>query len=223
MDVVRDLIDWVLHFDTHLREIVSQYGGWTLAILFLIIFAETGLVVTPFLPGDSLLFVAGTLAGDGRLNLGGVLVVILAAAIIGDTVNYHAGHFVGPRVFREGRRSRFLKRDHLEKTERFFEKYGGKTIIIARFVPIVRTFAPFVAGMGSMAYGRFLTYNVTGAVIWVVGLVMLGFGFGNLDVVRNNFELVILAIILISLLPPVIEYLRARRDKKRAAAGTSRE
>jgi membrane-associated protein len=223
MDFVKNLIDWLLHFDTHLKDIVGHYHNWTLAILFLIIFCETGLVVTPFLPGDSLLFVAGALAADKLLPLPGVVLVILGAAIIGDTANYHIGQFIGPRVFKEGRRSRFLKREHLEKTEAFFEKYGGKTIVIARFVPIVRTFAPFVAGMGSMRYTRFLAYNVTGALIWVVGLVMLGFAFGNLEVVQNNFELVVLAIIVISLLPPIFEVVKARREKKRAAAGSTRD
>jgi membrane-associated protein len=216
MEFIGNALDWVLHFDRHLKEIVETHGSWAYAVLFVIVFCETGLVVTPFLPGDSLLFVAGALAADqGGLNVGAVIVVLLSAAILGDAVNYHAGQFLGYRLFREGRQSRWLKHEHLERTHTFFEKYGGKTIIIARFVPIVRTFAPFVAGMGSMSYARFLVFNVTGAVLWVVVLVMLGFWFGGLPAVEHNFTLVVLAIIVISLIPPVLEVVRARRKKKR--------
>ncbi len=213
MELISTFVEWVLHLDDKLKDIVEMYGLWTYSILFAIVFCETGLVVTPFLPGDSLLFVAGALAGDGRLNVGVVVAVLLAAAIIGDTVNYHVGSYVGPRIFREGHTSRWLKREHLDRTHTFFEKYGGKTIIIARFVPIVRTFAPFVAGLGSMAYPRFLTFNVVGAALWVISLVLAGYWFGGLESVRENFSLVIIAIIVISLAPAIVEYLRARRQK----------
>lgn len=214
MELISNVIDWVLHFDHHLKNVVEDYGLWTYCILFLIVFCETGLVVTPFLPGDSLLFVAGALAAGGRLNIALLVLVLTAAAVLGDTVNYQVGHYVGPRVFREGRTSRWLRREHLERTEAFFEKYGGKTIVIARFVPIVRTFAPFVAGMGSMAYPRFLTFNVTGGVLWVALLTFAGYWFGGIPTVEHNFTLVILAIIFISLLPPLLELVRARRSKK---------
>jgi membrane-associated protein len=208
------VLDWVLHLDDKLKGLAESAGAWTYAILFVVVFCETGLVVTPLLPGDSLLFVAGALAGDGRLNIVLLIVVLLAAAILGDTVNYHAGRFLGPKVFREGRRSRFLKQEYLDRTHRFFEKYGGKTIIIARFVPIVRTFAPFVAGMGAMAYPRFITFNVTGALIWVLSVTLLGYWFGGLPIVRDNFELVVIVIIAISLVPPVLDYLRGRRARR---------
>lgn len=213
MDAIRHFIDLFLHLDKHLAELVQNYGVWTYGILFLIIFAETGLVVTPFLPGDSLLFAAGAIAANPEMGLnvfylGGLL---LAAAIIGDTVNYHIGKFVGPRAMAKDRW--FLKRSHLERTHRFFEKHGGKTIIIARFVPIVRTFAPFVAGIGAMSYGKFIAFNVIGAVAWVIGFMAAGYWFGNLEYVKRNFTLVILAIIVISILPGLIEVLRARRAK----------
>src|SRR5262245_26411990 len=212
MELFSDAMQWVLHLDDKLKDVVAAYGLWTYSILFAIVFCETGLVVTPFLPGDSLLFAAGTLAGDDRLNVWILIMVLLAAAILGDTVNYQIGHYIGPKVFQDRRSSRWLKHEHLERTHRFFEKYGGKTIIIARFVPIVRTFAPFVAGVGSMTYPRFLFYNVIGAVLWVLSLVLAGYWFGQTEVVRKNFSLVVLAIIIISLLPMVIEYIRARRQ-----------
>lgn len=215
MDVLYYLIDFILHVDQHLAELVQQYQGWTYAILFLIIFCETGLVVTPFLPGDSLLFAAGALAANpelartGSLNVHALVVVLIFAGILGDTVNYWIGHTLGDRLF-DGR-SRFLKREYLERTHRFYEKYGGKTIILARFVPIVRTFAPFVAGMGSMTYAKFVAYNVIGAVVWVVLFTYGGYLFGNLPVVEQNFGLVVIAIILLSVLPAVIEFVRHRR------------
>lgn len=209
MELLRHALDFVLHLDAHLAEIVRDYGGWTYAILFAIIFAETGLVVTPFLPGDSLLFAVGALAATGPLNLLFVIALLTAAAIIGDSVNYSIGARLGPQVF-DGR-SRFFKREHLERTNQFYEKYGGKTIIIARFVPIVRTFAPFVAGIGAMNYTKFITYNVVGAVLWVWGITIAGYFFGNIPVVQDNFGLVVIAIIVISVLPGVFELVKSRR------------
>ena len=209
MEWISGFIDLVLHLDEHLIELVRNYGVWTYAILFLIIFCETGLVVTPILPGDSLLFAVGTIAATGALDPLTVSVLLAVAAILGDTVNYAAGHWIGPRVFsRED--SWLLNKQHLERTHRFYEKYGGKTIIFARFIPIIRTFAPFVAGVGSMTYARFLAYNVIGGVVWIVAFVYAGYLFGNIPVVKDNFSLVILAIIVISVMPAVIEYWRAR-------------
>ncbi|HKY33754.1 MAG TPA: DedA family protein [Candidatus Polarisedimenticolia bacterium] len=210
MDWIRWAIDLFLHLDRHLTELVSQYGAWTYVILFLIVFCETGLVVTPFLPGDSLLFAAGALAGTGAFDVRLLIVLLTAAAILGDTVNYQIGHRIGPRVFTQGH-SRWFRKEHLDRTHRFFETYGGKTIVIARFVPIVRTFAPFVAGVGSMTYSRFLAYNVIGGIVWVVSFVLAGYWFGSREIVKKNFSLVIVAIVVLSLLPAVVEYLRARR------------
>lgn len=215
MDLVKWFIDFILHLDKHLVDLVQQYGTLSYAILFLIIFCETGLVVTPFLPGDSLLFALGALSAKGGLNLYLLFGLLTVAAILGDTVNYWIGHKLGPRVFRS-ESSRWLNREHLERTHRFYEKYGGKTIIIARFMPIVRTFAPFVAGIGRMDYGKFLLYNVVGGVLWIGLFLVAGFWFGGLEIVRRNFTLVILAIIFISVLPAVIEYLRARRKAPEA-------
>ncbi len=212
MELFKYLIDLILHLDQHLVDLVSQYGLWTYAILFLIIFCETGLVVTPFLPGDSLLFAIGALAAKGALDVFWVTVLLSVAAIIGDTLNYWIGYKVGPKVFTSST-SRWLNRRHLERTHEFYEKYGGKTIIIARFMPIIRTFAPFVAGIGQMTYAKFLVYNVIGGIIWVVIFIAAGYWFGNIPVVKRNFTLVIFAIIVISVLPAVIEYLRARRAK----------
>lgn len=205
----RLVIDFVLHIDQHLAELVRDYGVWTNAILFLIVFAETGLVVTPFLPGDSLLFAAGAIAALGSLDVHLLVLLLVVAAILGDTVNYWVGAWMGPRVFSD--KIRFLKREHLERTQRFYEKHGGKTIILARFVPIVRTFAPFVAGVGAMNYRRFIVYNVVGALAWVLLFTYAGFFFGNLPAVRKNFTLVILAIIFVSVLPLAFEWWRARR------------
>lgn len=210
MEALRKLVDLVLHLDKYLDQIVAQFGPWIYLILFLIIFCETGLVVTPFLPGDSLLFAVGALAArpDG-LQLHWILILLSVAAILGDTVNYWIGHYLGPKVFKG--ESRFLNRRHLERTHEFYECYGGKTIVIARFVPIVRTFAPFVAGIGHMSYVRFMTYNVAGALLWIVSLTLAGYFFGNLKIVEENFTLVILMIIFISILPGIIEFWRERR------------
>jgi membrane-associated protein len=213
MDLIKKLIDIVLHLDKYLKDLVPEYGVWIYLILFLIIFCETGLVVTPFLPGDSLLFAVGALAGAGALNLYLILVLLTIAAIIGDSVNYWIGHFVGPKVFKAN--SRWFNPKHLEKTHNFYERYGGKTIIIARFVPIVRTFAPFVAGIGRMSYAKFMTYNVVGAFVWIFSLTLAGYWFGGLPFVQNNFSSVILAIIIISILPGVFEFWRERRLMKK--------
>ncbi len=210
MDFIAQLFDFVLHIDRHLDAIIRDYGGWTYLLLFGIVFCETGLVITPILPGDSLLFAAGAFAARGSLDVSLVILGLAVAAVLGDTVNYWAGHVVGPKVF-HGERVRFLNRKHLDRTHAFYEKYGGKTIILARFVPIVRTFAPFVAGIGSMTYIRFFAYNVIGGVLWVLLFVLGGFFFGNLPVVQRNFSLVILAIVILSIMPAVVEFVRQRR------------
>ncbi|MBK8004050.1 MAG: DedA family protein [Gemmatimonadetes bacterium] len=210
MELLKDFIDLFLHLDKHLNELIGQYGTWTYAILWLIVFCETGLVVTPFLPGDSLLFAAGTFAGMGTLNPWLLFVLLTVAAILGDTVNYWIGKKIGPRAFTGT--VPFLNQAHLRKTEAFYEKHGAITIIVARFVPIVRTFAPFVAGVGSMNYGRFLAYNVAGGVLWVGLFIFGGYLFGNIPVVRQNFGLVVIAIIVVSVMPVVIEWVRARRE-----------
>ena len=212
MEFLKDLLDFVLHLDKHLPPIIEEYGAWTYLLLFAIVFCETGLVVTPFLPGDSLLFAAGAFTATGALSLWALIAVLAAAAILGDTVNYWVGHFLGDRLL-NAKRIRIIKPQHIAYTHEFYEKYGGKTIIIARFVPIVRTFAPFVAGLGSMSYGRFMSYNVIGGVGWVVVCTVAGNLFGNLPVVKNNFSLVVLMIIVISLLPGIWEVWRARRAK----------
>lgn len=211
MDLLPRIIDLFLHLDQHLGQLISQYGTWTHLILFLIVFCETGLVVTPFLPGDSLLFAAGTFAALGALDLWLLVLLLIIAAIAGDTVNYWIGAYIGPRAFRGD--IRFLRKEYLDRTHAFYEKHGGKTIILARFVPIIRTFAPFVAGVGAMSYPKFLVYNVVGAVLWVGLFVLGGYLFGNIAVVRENFTLVILAIIAISVLPIAVEALRARRSR----------
>ena len=211
MDLLRSVIDLFLHLDQHLSRVIADYGVWTHLILFLIVFAETGLVVTPFLPGDSLLFAAGTFAALGSLDLWLVVVLLIAAAILGDTVNYWVGAWVGPRAFSGN--VKLLRKDYLDRTHAFYEKHGGKTIILARFVPIIRTFAPFVAGVGAMSYPKFITYNVVGAVLWVGLFVPAGYFFGNIPAVRKNFTLVILAIILLSVVPLVLEAIRARRSR----------
>ena len=213
MDLVHWFVDFFLHLDRHLAEVIQQYGAWTYVLLFLIVFLETGLVVTPILPGDSLLFAAGTFAALGAMSFWPLFFLLCAAAILGDTLNYAVGHYLGPKVFHFPK-SRFFNPDHLRKTHAFYEKYGGKTIIIARFVPIVRTFAPFVAGIGAMSYARFLAYNVVGGVLWVASCLCAGYFFGNLPFVRNNFSLVILAIVFISILPAVFEYLKHRSELK---------
>ena len=211
MDFVRSVVDLFLHLDQHLNRVVTDYGVWTHLILFAIVFAETGLVVTPFLPGDSLLFAAGALAALGSLDLWLLVVLLIGAAILGDTVNYWVGAWIGPRAFSGN--LRFLRKDYLERTGAFYEKHGGKTIILARFVPIIRTFAPFVAGVGAMSYPRFIAYNIIGAVLWVGLFVPLGYYFGNMPTVKDNFSLVIFAIIGISVMPIAVEMFRARRSR----------
>jgi len=213
MEFINQVIDFVLHLDTHLGHLIQQYHNWIYAILFTIIFCETGLVVTPFLPGDSLLFAAGAFAAAGSLKLAWLLLLLAAAAILGDTANYWIGHYVGPKVFHK-EKTRFFKKKYLERTHAFYEKYGGQTIIIARFVPIIRTFAPFVAGIGRMTYWRFISFNVIGGLAWVALFVLAGYFFGNLPFVKKNFSLVIMAIILISLVPGIVEYLRHRKNKE---------
>jgi membrane-associated protein len=217
MDLVHFFVDFFLHLDRHLAEVIQVYGTWTYALLFTIVFLETGLVVTPILPGDSLLFAAGSFAALGALDVSLLFVLLSAAAVLGDTVNYAIGHYLGPRVFHY-ERSRFFNPEHLRRTHAFFEKYGGKTIIIARFVPIVRTFAPFVAGIGAMSYLRFLAYNVVGGLLWVAVCVFAGYFFGNLPFVKRNFSLVIVAIVVVSVMPAVREYVRHRREASRTAA-----
>ena len=208
---MKDLaIQLIFHLDKHLAELTQDYGEWTYLILFLVVFCETGLVITPFLPGDSLLFAAGAIASLGSLDVGLLWLLLVVAAVAGDTVNYHIGYFLGPKMLR-GESSLFFNRKHLDRTHRFFEKYGGSTIIIARFVPFVRTFAPFVAGVGAMSYRRFLAYNVIGGLMWVTGFVFAGYWFGNLPWVKQHFASVLLMIIFISLLPGVLEYFRQRQ------------
>ena len=211
MDFVRSVVDLFLHLDQHLSRVIADYGVWTHLILFLIVFAETGLVVTPFLPGDSLLFAAGTFAALGSLDLRLLVVLLIGAAILGDTVNYWVGAWIGPRAFSGN--MRFLRKDYLDRTHAFYEKHGGKTIILARFVPIIRTFAPFVAGVGAMSYSKFLTYNIVGAVLWVGLFVPAGYFFGTIPAVQKNFTLVILAIVALSVLPIAIEAIKARRSR----------
>jgi membrane-associated protein len=211
------LIDLFLHLDKHLAEITQTYGAWTYALLFLIIFLETGVVITPFLPGDSLLFAAGALAANDNSGLNVVFLFILltVAAIIGDTVNYWIGHAIGPRAFQGT--IPFLKKEYLDRTHQFYEKHGGKTIVLARFIPIIRTFAPFVAGIGSMSYGKFISYNIFGGILWTAIFIFLGYFFGNLPFVEENFSLVIIAIIIISILPAVFEFIQSRREKTMGA------
>jgi membrane-associated protein len=209
MQWMSSLFQIFLHLDKHLSQVVNDYGLWTYLILFIIIFCETGLVVTPFLPGDSLLFAAGSIAAMGSLDPKWLFLLLAVAAIAGDTLNYWIGAYIGPRAF--SGEMRFLKKEHLDRTHAFFEKYGGKTIIIARFVPIVRTFAPFVAGIGAMNYTKFIVYNVVGGIAWVALFVLGGYWFGNLEIVKKNFSFVVLAIIIISVMPMVVEYIRARR------------
>ena len=217
MDFLRQAVDFVLNIDTHLNDLIVTYGGWTYAILFVIVFCETGLVITPFLPGDSLLFAAGAFAASGPLDTMVLFGLLSLAAIVGNVVNYAIGSYVGPRVLKNAN-VRFLNKDYLNRTHRFYEKHGGKTIVIARFMPIIRTFAPFIAGIGFMSYPRFMIYNVAAGVFWVGFFVFGGYYFGNLPAVRDNFSLVIGAIILLSMLPAVIEFLR-HRFRRRSALG----
>jgi membrane-associated protein len=210
--MLHTIIDVFLHLDRHLADVVRDYGTSVYGLLFAIVFAETGFVVTPFLPGDSLLFACGALAATGALDPGLLFVLLAAAAILGDTLNYGIGSVIGPRAFTT--RSRWLRREHLERTHAFYERHGGKTIVIARFVPIVRTFAPFVAGVATMSYPRFLAYNVAGGAGWVAIGLGAGYAFGNIPVVRNNFSIVVLGIVAVSLLPLAVEYVRQRKASR---------
>ncbi len=220
MEIISHLIDFILHLDKYLSAIIQVYGAWTYFLLFLIIFCETGLVVTPFLPGDSILFATGTFAALGSMNVVWLFIIISAAAITGDTVNYWVGHFIGPKIFaREN--VRFLNKKYLERTHRFYEKHGGKTIIIARFIPIIRTFAPFVAGIGQMSYWRFISYNIIGGITWPAIFIFGGYYFGNINFVKNNFSAVIIAIIIISVIPAITEFLREFCKKSENKIGLS--
>ncbi len=212
MELIKTFIDIFMHLDKHLGSVIQAYGIWTYLILFLIIFCETGLVITPILPGDSLLFAAGAFAAIGALEVMWLFVLLSIAAVAGDTLNYWIGSYMGPKIFHK-EKVRFLNRDYLDRTHAFYEKHGGKTIIIARFMPIIRTFAPFVAGIGKMTYLHFISYNVVGGIVWIAAFVFGGFFFGNIPLVRKNFTLVIMAIIVLSVLPGVIEFLRHRFRK----------
>jgi membrane-associated protein len=211
MEIVTFLIDLFLHLDEYLDKIITQYGAWTYGILFAVIFVETGLVIMPFLPGDSLLFAAGTFAALGSLNIWTLSGLLMVAAVLGDTVNYSIGHYLGERAYN----IKWIKKEYLDKTHAFFEKHGGIAIFLARFVPIVRTFAPFVAGIGKMSYGYFITYNFIGGITWVALFTLAGYFFGNIPFVRHNFEYVIIVIILISVLPMAFEWWKARREAKK--------
>jgi membrane-associated protein len=216
MEIITFLIDFILHLDKHLGQIIQDYGTLTYLILFLIIFVETGVVIMPFLPGDSLLFAAGAFAAKGDLNLFLLLFLLYIAAVAGDTVNYWIGNWIGPKVFEQN--YRFLKKEYLVKTHEFYEKHGGKTIIIARFLPIIRTFAPFIAGVGTMQYGKFIAYNLIGGFIWVFLFTLLGYFFANLPFVKENFSLVILGIIALSVVPPIYEIIKERVKKAKQTA-----
>ncbi len=215
IELIKNVIHFILKIDVHLHSIIAQYGGWSYAVLFLIVFAETGLVVTPFLPGDSLLFAAGALSAGGSLDIGLLMLTLTIAAILGDAVNYHIGRYLGPKVL--SGKSRFLKPEYLAKTQAFYDKYGVKTIVIARFVPIVRTFAPFLAGVGKMSYGKFLSYNVIGAITWILVCCLAGYFFGNIPAVKKNFGLVVIGIIAVSVLPIAFEIVKAKLDSKKVA------
>jgi membrane-associated protein len=216
MEIIKEFIDIVLNLREHIGELISDYGPHIYTIFFVVVFCETGLVLTPFLPGDSLLFTAGAFAALGELNIWFMFVLLSVAAVLGDTVNYWIGHYLGPKVF-QWKKSRLFNPEHLRRTHAFYEKYGGKTIILARFVPIIRTFAPFVAGIGAMTYSKFIFFNITGGIAWVAICLFAGYWFGNLPWVARNFELVIVAIILISVLPMFFELLKARSDSRRQA------
>ena len=217
MEFFSFIIDFILHIDQHLTELAAQYGVWIYGILFLIIFCETGLVVMPLLPGDSLLFAAGSIAAIGKMNIHLMVVLLIIAAILGDAVNFMIGKFFGEKLFANPN-SKIFKQSHLQKTQQFYAKHGGKTIILARFIPIVRTFAPFVAGMGHMSYHHFLAYNVIGGVLWVTIFSYLGYFFGNLPIVKDNLSLVLIAIIVLSILPGIIEIIRHKRAANKAGA-----
>jgi len=214
MNVISFLIDFVLHMDHYLGQIVSDTGMWTYVILFVVIFIETGLVVTPFLPGDSILFAAGALiAAQHVLDIKVLYLLMVLAAVLGDTANYWIGHYIGPKVFHE--ESRFLKKEYLARTHEFYEKHGGKTILLARFIPIIRTFAPFVAGVGRMTYGHFISYNVVGGILWPALFLFGGYYFGNIPFIKEHFSLVVIAIVIISLIPAVVEALKSRKPTKK--------
>ena len=217
MEFFSFIIDFILHIDQHLTELAAQYGVWIYGILFLIIFCETGLVVMPLLPGDSLLFAAGSIAAIGKMNIHLMVVLLIIAAILGDAVNFMVGKFFGEKLFANPN-SKIFKQSHLQKTQQFYAKHGGKTIILARFIPIVRTFAPFVAGMGHMTYHHFLAYNVIGGVLWVTIFSYLGYFFGNLPIVKDNLSLVLVAIIVLSILPGIVEIIRHKRAANKAGA-----
>ena len=217
MEFFSFIIDFILHIDQHLTELAAQYGAWIYGILFLIIFCETGLVVMPLLPGDSLLFAAGSIAAIGEMNIHLMVVLLIIAAILGDAVNFVIGKYFGEKLF-SNPNSKIFKQSHLQKTQQFYAKHGGKTIIMARFIPIVRTFAPFVAGMGHMSYHHFLAYNVIGGVLWVTIFSYLGYFFGNMDIVKDNLSLVLVAIIVLSILPAIIEIIRHKRAANKAGA-----
>ena len=217
MEFFSFIIDFILHIDQHLTELAAQYGVWIYGILFLIIFCETGLVVMPLLPGDSLLFAAGSIAAIGKMNIHLMVVLLIIAAILGDAVNFMIGKYFGEKLFANPN-SKIFKQSHLQKTQQFYAKHGGKTIIMARFIPIVRTFAPFVAGMGHMTYHHFLAYNVIGGVLWVTLFSYLGYFFGNMDIVKDNLSLVLVAIIVLSILPAIVEVIRHKRAANKAGA-----
>jgi membrane-associated protein len=220
LEIIQSIIDFILHIDDHLVYIVSTYKTWTYLILFLIIFAETGLVITPFLPGDSLLFAAGAIIAkpESELNIFLACGLLIIAAISGDLVNYHIGKYIGPKAF--SGRYKFLKKEYLEQTQRFYDKYGGKTIIYARFVPIIRTFAPFVAGVGSMSYGRFASYNIIGGILWILSFMILGYFFGGIPIIKDNFTLVIFTIIILSIIPPIISVIKEKRKHNKSKRAT---
>ena len=220
MNIILTLIDFILHLDKYLGQIIQDYGAWTYLIMFFVIFMETGFVVTPFLPGDSLIFAAGAFAGLGYLHIGILFAVLGVAAIAGDTANYWIGHYIGPKAFSGN--VRFLKKEYLDRTHAFYEKHGGKTIIFARFIPIIRTFAPFVAGVGAMTYPKFIAYNVIGGLAWVALFSFAGYFFGNLPVVQKNFTFVILAIIFISVLPAIIEFIKGRQQRRKQTQPTAK-
>lgn len=213
MELLGTFVDIVLNLDRHLQWLVANYGAWIYVILFAIIFCETGLVVTPFLPGDSLLFVAGTVAAAGNMHVHGLFAALATASFLGDNTNYCIGHYAGPRVFTR-KDSRLFNPAHLERTQRFYDRYGAKTVFLARFVPILRTFAPFVAGVGHMRYGRFVFYSFTGSIAWVGSLTYAGYYFGAVPVVKQNLTLVIIIIVLLSITPGIVEYLRHRNSRK---------
>jgi membrane-associated protein len=215
MEAVKFLIDFILHIDQHLQMLCATYGIWVYVILFAIVFCETGLVVTPFLPGDSLLFAVGSLAAIGALDVTTAILLLAAAAIIGDSVNYAAGNYVGPKVF-HAEHARFLNKEYLHRTHAFYERHGGKTIIIARFLPIIRTFAPFVAGIGSMTYPRFLLFNVIGGLLWVLGFVLAGYWFGNIPIIQKNFSMVIIALVMIPGIPAAVEFIRMQMSRRKS-------